>query len=67
MDFEGKLWITLACDEHIFPYREPDTEHDLDPTGWYTNFTDIQVDEWDKVVFLIQAEAQQKLKEMESN
>ena len=41
MDYEGRLWIALACDEHIFPYRNPDPEHDLDPTDWCINTTQV--------------------------
>lgn len=66
MDCEGKLWIALACDEHIFPYRNPDTEHDLDPTDWCMNTTSVSVDEWNKTVFLTQEEAEQALKRMGS-
>ena len=64
MDCEGKLWFALSCDENIFPYREPDPEHDLDPTDWCTYSTNLLVDEWGKTVFLTQSEAEQKLKEM---
>lgn len=66
MDCEGKLWIALACDEHIFPYRNPDPEHDLDPTDWCMNTTSVSVDEWNKSVFLTKEEAEQALKRMES-
>lgn len=60
IDCEGKLWIKLACDEHIFPYRNPDAEHDLEPSDWCTNYTDVSVEEWDKTVFLTQAEAEER-------
>ena len=62
IDCERKLWIALACDEHIFPYRRPIPEIDLDPTDWCNNTTEVSVDEWGKSVFLTQAEAEQKLK-----
>lgn len=64
MDCEGKLWIALACDEHIFPYRNPDPEHDLDPTDWCMNTTNVSIDEWGKTIFLTSAEAEQALAEM---
>ncbi len=66
MDCEGKLWIALACDEHIFPYRNPDPEHDLDPTDWCINTTQVTIDEWGKTVFLTEEEALKKL-ESEDN
>ena len=66
MDCEGKLWIALACDEHIFPYRNPDPEHDLDPTDWCINSTQVTINEWGKTVFLTKEEAEQALKRMES-
>lgn len=65
MDCEGKLWIALACDEHIFPYRNPDPEHDLDPTDWCINSTQVTINEWRKTVFLTKEEAEQALKRME--
>lgn len=64
MDCEGKLWIALACDEHIFPYRNPDPEHDLDPTDWCINSTQVTINEWGKTVFLTKEEAEQALKQM---
>ena len=67
IDCEGKAWVALACDEHIFPYRRPMPEIDLDPTDWCNNTTEVSVDEWGKTVFLTKAEAEQKLKEMESD
>lgn len=64
MDCEGKLWIAMACDEHIFPYRNPDPEHDLDPTDWCMNSTQVTIDEWCKTVFLTKEEAEQALAKM---
>ena len=64
IDCDGKMWIALACDEHIFPYRNPDPEHDLDPTDWCINTTQVTVDEWGKTVFLTKEEAQQALERM---
>lgn len=64
VDYEGKLWIALGCDEHIFPYRNPDPEHDLDPTDWCMNSTQVAVDEWGKTVFRTKEEAEQVLKQM---
>ena len=66
MDCEGKLWIALACDEHIFPYREPIAEFDTDPTDWCINSTQVTIDEWGKTVFLTKAEAEQALKHTEN-
>lgn len=66
MDCEGKLWIALACDEYIFPYRNPDPEHDLDPTDWCINSTQVTINEWGKTVFITKEEAEQALKRMES-
>ena len=64
VDFEGKLWISLACNEDIFPYRSPDAEHDLDPTDWCKNTTEVLVNEFGKTVFLTKSEAEAKLKEL---
>lgn len=64
---DGKAYITLATDEDIFPYRRPIPEYDLDPTDWCTNTIDAEVGEIGKTVFLTKSEAEQKLKEMESD
>lgn len=61
IDCERKLWIALACDEHIFPYRRPIPEIDLDPTDWCKNTTEVSVDEWGKTVFLTKEKAEQAL------
>lgn len=61
---DGKAYIMLATDEDIFPYRNPDPEHDLDPTDWCTNTTDVEVEEIGKTVFLTKSEAEAKLKEL---
>ena len=67
IDCDGKIWIALACDEHIFPYRSPIAEIDTDPTDWCQNTTEVGVDEWGETVFLTKEEAEQKLEEMESD
>lgn len=64
MDCEGKLWIALACDEHIFSYRNPIPEIDLDPTDWCMNTTEVTLDEWGKTVFLTREEAEKALADM---
>ena len=60
----GEGLISLAADEHIFPYRNPDSEHDLDPTDWCTNVTDMSMNEIGKTLFFTREEAEKKLKEM---
>ena len=60
----GKGVIALATDEDIFPYRNPDPEHDLDPTDWCNNATDIEVREIGNTLFFTREEAEAKLKEL---
>lgn len=60
----GEGFISLATDEHIFPYRNPDPEHDLDPTDWCTNATDASMNEIGKTLFFTREEAEKKLEEM---
>nr|DAH16873.1 MAG TPA: hypothetical protein [Caudoviricetes sp.] len=62
----GRAYITLATDEKIFPYRNPDPEQDLDPTDWCTNVTDAEASELGKTVFLTREEAEKKLEEMKN-
>ena len=63
----GKGVIALATDEDIFPYRNPDPEHDLDPTDWCNNAIDIEVREIGNTLFFTREEAEAKLKEMEES
>lgn len=65
LDCEGVMWIALACDESIFPYREPMAEFDTDPTDWCTHSTDVRIEEWGKTIFLTRAEAEKALAEVE--
>ena len=62
----GTAYITLATDEKIFPYRNPDPEQDLGPTDWCTNATDVKASEIGKTVFLTREEAEKKLEEMKN-
>lgn len=63
----GEGFISLSADEHIFPYRNPDPEHDLDPTDWCTNVTDVRMNEIGKTLFFTREEAEKKLEEMKKN
>ena len=65
IDADGRMWICLAADEDIFPYREPIAEFDTDPTDWCQKAIDVLVSEWGKTVFLTREEAEKALKEME--
>lgn len=62
----GTAYITLATDEKIFPYRNPDPEQDLDPTDWCTNAIDAKASEIGKTVFFTREEAEKKLEEIEN-
>ena len=63
----GTAYITLATDEKIFPYRNPDPEQDLDPTDWCTNATDVKASKLGKTVFLTREEAVNKLEEIKND
>lgn len=65
IDADGKLYFTLICDENIFPYREPDAEHDNDSTDWCTDSINLSIDEYGKTVFLSKEQAEETLKRME--
>jgi len=66
LDAEGVLWMCFACDEHIFPYRDPIAGIDTDPSDWCQASTYIPVIEWSETVFLTREEAEQALRERES-
>lgn len=63
----GEGFILLATDERVFPYRNPDPEHDLDPTDWCTNATDASMNEIGKTLFFTREEAEKKLEEMKND
>ena len=65
VDCEGNIWIALACDEDIFPYRIPIPEIDTRPEDWCRNSTDVKIEEWGKTVFLTKEEAEAALERME--
>ena len=65
VDCEGNIWIALACDEDIFPYRTPIPEIDTSFEDWCKNSTDVKIEEWGKTVFLTREEAESALAEME--
>lgn len=65
VDCEGNIWIALACDEDIFPYRTPIPEIDTSFEDWCKNSTDVKIEEWGKTVFLTREEAEAALAEME--
>lgn len=63
----GEGFISLVADEHVFPYRNPDPEHDLDPTDWCTNVTDASMNEIGKTLFFTREEAEKKLEEIQND
>ena len=67
LNCEGTLWIDLACDDYIFPYREPIAGVDLDHTDWCMRTTCVKIEEWGKTVFLTKEEAEQALAELQGD
>ena len=67
VDCEGNIWIALACDEDIFPYRTPIPEIDTSFEDWCKNSTDVKIEEWGKTVFLTREEAEEELERMNEN
>ena len=65
IEADGNVVFTLAANEKVFPYREPDSEHDLSPEDWCQETVTLSVDEWGKTVFLTREEAESALKELE--
>lgn len=65
VDCEGNIWIALACDEDIFPYRRPIPEIDTSLEDFCKNSTDVKIEEWGKTVFMTREEAEAALAEME--
>lgn len=65
IEADGNVVFTLAANEKVFPYREPDSEHDLSPEDWCQETVTLSVDEWGKTVFLTREAAEAALKELE--
>lgn len=61
---DGEGYIILGAYEDIFPYRDPDPEHDLDPTDWCRNTNHVSLSEIGKTLFFTREEAEEKLEEM---
>lgn len=64
LDVDGTITIDLVADDRIFPYRDPDPEHDLDPTDWCTDCTSVRQDDFGKNVFFTKEEAEAALQKM---
>lgn len=60
IDPNGEIICTLLSDEDIFPYREPDPEHD-DFADWCKNTIEVKPDDFGKTVFLTKEEAEKAL------
>ncbi len=65
IEADGNMVFTLAANEKVFPYREPDSEHDLSPEDWCKETITLSVCEWGKTVFLTREEAEAALKGLE--
>lgn len=64
---DGEGYIILGAYEDIFPYRDPDPEHDLDPTDWCRNTNHVSLSEIGKTLFFTREEAENKLEEMKND
>lgn len=64
---DGEGYIILGAYEDIFPYRDPDPEHDLDPTDWCRNTNHVSLSEIGKTLFFTREKAAKKLEEMKKN
>ena len=64
---DGEGYIILGAYEDIFPYRDPDPEHDLDPTDWCRNTNHVSLSEIGKTLFFTREKAKKKLEEMKKN
>ena len=65
IDAEGKVVIVIATEDPIFPYREPDPEHDTDPTDWCSKSTYVLAEAYGITLFSDSEQAEQALSEME--
>ena len=56
----GKISCTLCADDAIFPYREPDAEHD-DFADWCKETIEVKPEDFSKTVFLTREAAENAL------
>lgn len=57
----GEIYVVVAAEDKIFPFRQPDPENDLDPTDWCTETKEVMLDNFGKTVFLTREEAEKTL------
>jgi len=57
----GEIYVVVAAEDKIFPFRQPDPENDLDPTDWCTETKEVMLDDFGKTVFLTREEAEKAL------
>ena len=57
----GEIYVVVAAEDKIFPFRQPDPENDLDPTDWCTETKEVMLDDFGKTVFLSREEAEKAL------
>ena len=62
---DGKLSVTVAADDDIFPYREPDAVIDTEPADWCTNGKELSVAEFQENIRFSREAAEEALKERE--
>lgn len=53
---DGSISITVFAEDKIFPYREPDSEHDDDPSDWCQNWKKLSVEDFGKIAFFTKEE-----------
>jgi hypothetical protein len=57
----GEIYVVVAAEDKIFPFRQPDPENDLDPTDWCTETKEVMLDDFGKTVFLTREAAEKAL------
>lgn len=57
----GEIYVVVAAEDKIFPFRQPDPENDLDPTDWCTETKEVMLDDFGKTVFLTREEAEKAI------
>jgi hypothetical protein len=67
IDADGRIHAVVAANDKIFPYRQPDPEHDTDPTEWCAETKEITPDDFGKTVFLTHEEAEAALRKEQSD
>ena len=61
INHDGAVYMTFVADEKTFPHRQPDSDHDIDPTDWLAYNIELSDKEFMEKVFTTREAAEAAL------